>query len=152
MSSSLTWKFGRDRRILSSQRHGYRDHGASSRFRSTDRRLKRNRKRRHSLGVLGCHAPAASVGWTPVVSLSGLYRQIFLLYRDLDLVIARLGGVGSIRGVAEAVLVAQLVFDLSVDLIDRLFLGNLKQPSAGLFRDAVQNFLSVRMLLWEPAS
>ena len=64
-----------------------------------------------------------------VISLPGLYDEIFLPSRNLDLVITRLHSISSIWCVAKAVLIAQLLFDLGVDLIDCLFLGDFEQSS-----------------------
>src|ERR1017187_515942 len=66
-----------------------------------------------------------------VVAISGLHRQVFLRGCQMDLVIAG-SGIGLVRRVAQAVLVAQLFFNAGVDLIDRLLLGNFKEAAASL--------------------
>jgi hypothetical protein len=65
-----------------------------------------------------------------VVSVSRLHHQIFLLGSQMDPAVTR-SRIGLIGSVAKAVLAAQFVLNLSVDLVDGLFLGILKKPCAG---------------------
>src|SRR4029077_5403313 len=65
-----------------------------------------------------------------VVSVSRVPHQIFLLGSQMDPAVTR-SRIGPIGSVAKAVLAAQFVLNLSVDLVDGLFLGILKKPCAG---------------------
>src|SRR5208337_3571392 len=99
---------------------------------------------RKSRCVVPRYAPSAL--FFRVVSLSGLHDEVFVGGGQTDLVIADAGD-SFIGGVAQVVLVAQLLFDLGVDLADRLFLGHFKETSAGFPRDLLQNLLAVGMRL-----
>src|SRR5271167_3864252 len=79
-----------------------------------------------------------------VISLARLHDEVFIGGGQRDPVITRAGD-GLVGRVAQAVLVAQLLFDLGVDLIDGLFLGHFKESAAGFTRDALQNLLAIRM-------
>lgn len=59
-----------------------------------------------------------------VIPSAGLHHVVLLLHRDVQLVIAPAGT--RVRRVTQAVLAAQLVFDLVIYLVDRLLLGNLE--------------------------
>src|SRR5271167_4395748 len=79
-----------------------------------------------------------------VVSLARLHDEVFIGGGQIDLVVARAGD-RLVGGVAEAVLVAQLLLDLSVNLVDGLLLGNFEETAAGFARDALQDFLAIGM-------
>src|SRR5271169_1775590 len=55
--------------------------------------------------------------------------------------------VSFIRGVGEAVLVAQVFLDIGVDGIDRFFLGDFEHAAAGFLGDLLKDFLAVGALL-----
>src|SRR5271165_6378888 len=79
-----------------------------------------------------------------VVSLARLHDEVFVGGGQIDLVVARAGD-GLVGGVAEAVLVAQLLLNLGIDLIDRLFLRHFKEAAASFAGDALQDFLAIGM-------
>src|SRR5258708_8264082 len=55
-------------------------------------------------------------------------------------------GVGFVRSKGEAVLVAQLLLNAAVDLINRLLFRDFEESPAGFLRDPFQNLLSIRTL------
>jgi hypothetical protein len=63
---------------------------------------------------------------TRVISLPRLHREFFLGRCDFDFAIAGGIGAGSDRSVAQVVLIAQFVFDLGIDFIERKFFGNFE--------------------------
>src|SRR5271157_4805948 len=79
-----------------------------------------------------------------VIPLARLHSEVFVGGGQRDLVIASSGD-SFVGGVAQAVLVAQFLFDLGIDLIDRFFLGHLEETSASFSRDLLQDFLAVGM-------
>src|SRR5271154_4045963 len=76
-----------------------------------------------------------------VVSIPRLDRVILLFGCDLQLVIARRNA-GS-WCIAHAVLIAQIFFDGTVDLVDGLLFGNFKQAAARFLGDAFEHFFAV---------
>ena len=78
-----------------------------------------------------------------VVPISCLHDFIFLFGRNTDGVIAHCGP-RPVRGVTEAVLIAQLLLNLLVDLLHRLLLGSFKKATARLFGESLQDFLAIR--------
>ncbi len=80
--------------------------------------------------------------------MTRLHHGILLLNRDVKLVIPVCGT--RLRRVAQAVLAAQIVFDLMIDLVDRLLLGDLEHSASRLGGNLRQDFLPVRPLLREP--
>src|SRR5437870_1267682 len=83
-----------------------------------------------------------------IIPLASLHHVILLFGREMKLMIAQSGT--RVGRVAQAVLAAQFLFDLPVDLVDRLFLGDFKQASPGLAGDLRQDFLAVPPFLREP--
>src|SRR5579862_5454108 len=82
-----------------------------------------------------------------VIALAGLDHVVLLLHREMKLVITQRGaGVGR---VAQAVLAAQFLFDVPVDIVHRLLLGNLEHAPAGFGGDLREDFLAVHPLLRE---
>ena len=85
-----------------------------------------------------------------VVAVAGLQEEVLgagLGEREDDAVVAVGGGL-LVGGVAEAVLGAQLIADLLVDLGEGLFLADLEEASAGLVGHALEDLLAVDMA-WE---
>src|SRR3984893_11667485 len=79
-----------------------------------------------------------------VISVPRLNSELFLLRRHVQLVISRPRIF--VRRVTQAVLIAQFLFNLRVNLIDGFFLRDLKQSSPGLFRDLFQYCFTVNPL------
>src|SRR5712692_7199362 len=84
-----------------------------------------------------------------VIPVSCLHHQAFLFDGQADLAEP---GIGPVRRIAQAVLVAQLLLNAIVDLLDGLLLGDFKKAPAGFLRNPLENFLSVRTLLRKPAA
>ena len=81
-----------------------------------------------------------------VIPVSCLHDQVFLFSREKNFVVTRCG-VCRARGVAQAVLIAQFVLNLAVDLFYRLLLGNFEESAARCLRDLLEDFLAIRALL-----
>ena len=91
------------------------------------------------------HSPQALA--VQIIPLAGLHHVILLLNCDVKLVIPVCGT--RVRRVAQAVLAAQFVFDLMIDLVDRLFLGDLEHSASRFGGNLRQDLLPVRPLLRE---
>src|SRR5579859_470920 len=77
-----------------------------------------------------------------VVTVAGLHYEIFLLGDDeMNFVVADC--VAFVRGVREAVLVAQIFLNLGVNLVDRLLLGHLEKAPARFLGYLLEDFLAV---------
>jgi hypothetical protein len=55
--------------------------------------------------------------------------------------------IGSIKHVSQTVLIAQVFFNLGINLLNRLLAGNLKQPDRRFRATSVPEFLSVHARL-----
>jgi len=77
-----------------------------------------------------------------VVTVAGLNDEVFLLGDDeLNFVVADC--VAFVRGVGEAVLVAQVFLNLRLNLVDRILLGDLEKPPARFLGNLLEDFLAV---------
>src|SRR3977135_2066329 len=72
--------------------------------------------------------------------------KVLLFRLDADLMKA-FARIIPIRRVSQAVLIAQVFFNLRVNLFDCLLAGNFKQPTAGFARHLFQYFLSIHTRL-----
>src|ERR1035438_433117 len=104
-----------------------------------------------SAGILLCFLPAILL--PGVISRAGLNDQVFLfvgLGSEIDMPVgARLAGL--IGRIADVVLVAEFLFDVRENLIQRKVKApHLKESAAGLQGDLFEYFLAVRHFL--PAS
>src|SRR5580698_11197244 len=77
-------------------------------------------------------APQSASG--RVVAVAGLDDQILLLRGELKLTIHTARVAGLVRVIANAVLIAQLLFDFGVDLVDGLLVRHFIESSASLLR------------------
>jgi hypothetical protein len=77
----------------------------------------------------GCYRSVLKRLIIPVVFLSGMDHQILLFGLDADFMKA-FAQIGPVRRISQAVLIAQVLFNLGVNFFHRLLAGNLKQPSA----------------------
>src|SRR5207302_2350919 len=68
-----------------------------------------------------------------IIPFAGLHDVILLFGCEMKLMVAQFGI--RVGRVAQAVLAAQFHFDLPVDLVNRLFLGELKEAPTGLAGD-----------------
>ena len=68
-----------------------------------------------------------------VISLPRLYYQALVFGQQMNLVIVGIL-VGSVRSVAEIVLVPEFILDLAIDLIDVLLFGDVEHAPTGLLR------------------
>src|SRR5205807_6057102 len=82
-----------------------------------------------------------------IIPFAGLHDVVLLFGCEMKLMVAQFGI--RVGRVAQAVLAAQFHFDLPVDLVNRLFLGELKEAPTGLAGDLCQDFLAVRPVLRE---
>src|SRR3984957_19986189 len=76
-----------------------------------------------------CHRPPPepSTASRSVVAIASLDDQVLLLRLQLPLAIHAARVAGLVRGITDAVLVAQLLFDLGIDLVDGLLVRHLKE-------------------------
>src|SRR3954468_7064362 len=77
-----------------------------------------------------------------IVALARLHNQPLLLRGQVNLAIAGVG-IGTFRRVAKAVLMPQVVFDLLIDLGERILFRDLEHAPAGLTGDLVKDLLPV---------
>src|SRR5690348_8098047 len=100
------------------------------------------RRPRRPLGWNWTTSGCISKGLRRVVAFAGLDRQALLLGGQMNVAVAAVA-IRQVGRVAEAVLVPQVLFDLLIDLLERLLLRNLEEAAAGFGRDLLQNFLPV---------
>src|SRR5689334_276775 len=80
-----------------------------------------------------------------IESVARLNVIIFLFRRQLEFVITQ--GISLVRSEAQAVLIAQFLFNAGVNFVESLFLGRaLKHTAAGFLRDSLQDFFAIRAL------
>jgi hypothetical protein len=79
-----------------------------------------------------------------IISVSSLHKQTFLFGHKTDLMITR-PYIYSVRGIAQAVLAAELLLSLVVNLLYELFFGDLKESSSRFFGKPLKNLLAIRM-------
>ena len=72
-------------------------------------------------------------------------HQVLLFCLNAELMKA-FAWIRPVWGISQAILIAQVFFYLSVNLLDCLLAGNFKQPSAGFARHLFQYLLSIHAL------
>src|SRR5438874_2597903 len=77
-----------------------------------------------------------------IVALARLHNQALLFRGQVDSAIVRVG-IGTFGRIAETVLMPQVVFDLLVDLGERLLLRDFEHAAAGLAGNLVEDLLSI---------